>query len=280
MDLWSQLYLLDQGERLGTTITGYRNRYFFPAKSNGHIVYEWAAHPESKDNIHKKISDICVSMSAVDWLEMPERIDNVVPVTLPEKARKLYDKMEEDLVLELMLGDVVADNPAVLTGKLLQLANGAVYDENKVSAWVHTAKVDALTEIIEAANGNPVLVFYSYKHDLERIGKLGKQLGGSQDIADWNAGKIPVLLAHPASAGHGLNLQDGGCTIVWFGLTWSLELYLQANARLHRQGQTKTVIVHHIIAEDTMDVEVMKALQKKSVGQNALLEAVKARLGV
>lgn len=278
MDLWSQMYLIDQGVRLGTTITGYRSRYFYPSKTNGHVVYEWAPHPESRKAIQDKIADVCMSMSAEDWLDMPERIDNVITIKLPPKAREAYDRMEADLILEYESGDVVADNAAVMTGKLLQMANGAVYDENGAIKRVHSEKVEALEEIIEAANGSPILVFYSYKHDFERISKLGKKLETSQDIADWNKGKIPVLFAHPASAGHGLNLQDGGNTIVWFGLTWSLELYQQANARLHRQGQTKTVIVHHIVAEDTVDEDVMLALQRKSINQNELLAAVKARL--
>jgi SNF2 family DNA or RNA helicase len=278
IDLWSQMYLLDQGERLGKSITGYRQRYFFPAKSNGPIVYEWAPQKEAEANIYKKISDICVSMSAKDWLEMPERIDNIVPIELTGEAREQYNELENGFILEMEKGDVVADNAAVLTNKLLQMANGAVYDEHGGVRKIHDHKIKALEDIIEGANGNPVLVFYSYKHDLERLLKYGKKLETSKDIQDWNDGKTPVLLAHPASAGHGLNLQEGGNTIVWFGLTWSLELYQQANARLHRQGQMRSVIVHHLVAEDTMDEDVMLALQRKETGQNALLEAVKSRL--
>lgn len=278
IDLWSQIYLLDQGERLGPTITGYRNRYFIPGKRRGHIVYEWI--PISEEVIYEKISDICISMKAEDWLDMPQRIDRTVTVTLPPAARARYKQLERDLLLPFSDGDVVANTAAVLAGKLLQLANGAVYDENHNVREIHKAKLEALGDIIEAANGKPILVFYTYQHDLHRIEKRFsvRTLESSKDISDWNAGRIPVLLAHPASAGHGLNLQAGGNTIVWFGLPHSLELYEQANARLYRQGQKENVIIHHLVTEGTIDENVMKALARKALTQNDLMQAVKARI--
>ena len=280
IDLWPQVYLLDQGERLGKTVTGFRDRYFQPDKRNRTTVFSWAARPGAEDSIHQKLSDICVSMSAKDWLELPERINNVISIKLPEAARKRYDQLERDLLLPIAEGDVVADNAAVLTNKLLQMANGAVYDENGKVYELHGAKLDALEDIIQAANGKPVLVFYAYKHDRDRIKSriAARELETSADIKAWNAGKIPVLIAHPASAGHGLNLQAGGHIVVWYGLTWSLELYQQANARLDRQGQQESVIVHHLVATGTIDDQVMRALESKATGQAALLDAVKARI--
>ncbi|MED1787612.1 DEAD/DEAH box helicase [Brevibacillus laterosporus] len=281
MDLWAQIYLLDQGERLGKTITGYRDRYFDAGARKDHIVYEWREKKEAEKNVYEKIADICMSMKAEDWLDMPERIDRVVPVKLTGDAQLQYKKLERDLLLPFSDGDVVANTAAVLSNKLLQMANGAVYDENTSIREIHSAKLEALQDIVEAANGKPVLVFYAYKHDLQRIKKAipeARTLDTAEDIASWNKGEIPVLLAHPASAGHGLNLQDGGNQIVWFGLTWSLELYQQANARLHRQGQMQKVIVHHIVAEGTMDEDVMLRLEGKADDQDALLEAVKARI--
>ena len=285
MDLWSQVYLLDRGERLGKTITGYRERYFVAGARSGYVVYDWKQKKESEEAVFNKISDICVSMKSVDWLDMPERIDRAVPVKLTEDAKAKYRQLERDLLLPMVDADIVANTAAVLSNKLLQMANGAVYDENRGVREIHVAKLDALEDVLEAANGHPVLLFYSYKHDLERIQKrfkhcrtLRKGADGSKDTADWNAGKIQLLAVHPASAGHGLNLQDGGSTIVWFGLTWSLELYQQANARLHRQGQKRSVLIHHLIAEDTIDEDVMDALQTKAAGQDALMMAVKARI--
>lgn len=281
IDLWAQVYLLDQGERLGKTITGYRNRYFVPGRRNRHVIYEWDPKPEAEKAIYKKLDDLCVSMKAEDWLEMPERIDRVVSVRIPEKAREKYEQLERDLLLPFQDGDVTADNAAVLSGKLLQLANGAVYDENGAVREIHSAKLEALDDTIEAANGRPVLVFYAYRHDLARLQERlpeARILDTEKDIEDWNKGVIPVGLAHPASAGHGLNLQAGGNIIVWFGLTWSLELYQQAVARLYRQGQERSVIVHHLVSENTIDEDVMKALESKDVTQEALLDAVKARI--
>lgn len=281
LDLWPQIYLLDRGERLGKTITGYRERYFEPDKRDGHIVYSWRLKPGADEAIYRKIDDICVSMKAKDWLSLPERISNIVKVYLPDNVKEQYKKLERDLLLPYAEGDVVANTAAVLSNKLLQIANGAVYDEHQSMRVIHGAKLDALEDIIEAANGNPVLVFYWYKHDYERLKARfpeARGLDSEGDIKAWNSGEIPMLLAHPASAGHGLNLQAGGNIIVWFGLTWSLELYEQANARLDRQGQTKSVIVHHLVAEGTIDEDCIRSLDRKADGQDALMEAVKARI--
>jgi len=282
IDLWAQIYLLDQGERLGKTITSYRERFFYPGKRNGHIVYEWI--PCDPDKIYKRIEDICISMKAEDWLEMPERIDRVVKVKLPDEAMKKYKKLERDLILKFTDGgDIVAANGAVLINKLLQLAQGAAYDENADVKFIHDAKLDALEDVLEASAGKPVLAFYIYQHDLARIQKRFPQarvLKSSREVNEWNAGKIQLLLAHPASAGHGLNLQAGGNIICWFGLPHSLELYEQANARLHRQGQREKVIIHHLVAEKTFDEAVMEALQRKALTQADLMEAVKARVEV
>lgn len=283
IDLWAQVYLLDLGERLGKTITGYRDRYFTPGKRNQAIIYEWKPKEEAEAAIHDKLSDLCVSMTAKDWLELPERINNTVVVRLPEAARKQYDQLERDLILPFANGDIEANTAAVLSNKLLQMANGAVYDENGQVKAFHTAKLEALGDLIEAANGKSVLVFYAYKHDLDRIkthlwGINPRALDSAEDIKAWNAGKIQLLLAHPASAGHGLNLQAGGHIIVWYGLTWSLEQYQQANARLFRQGQKNAVIIHHLVAEGTLDEDVMDRLDGKAKGQDALIEALKARI--
>lgn len=281
IDLWPQIYLLDQGERLGKTLTGYRERYFQPGKRNKMIVYEWKPKPGADEAIHNKLSDLCVSMRSRDWLEMPERIDNVISVTLPPKARERYEQLERHLLLPLTGGDVVANTAAVLVNKLLQMANGAVYDEYGQAHELHTAKLEALDDITEVTNGKPILVFYNYRHDLVRLKAKypkARTLETPEDIKDWNKGRIAMLLAHPASAGHGLNLQAGGHIIVWFSLIWSLELYQQANARLDRQGQLEKVIVHHLVAKGTVDENVMAVLKNKTVGQDALLEAVKARI--
>lgn len=281
IDLWPQVYLLDQGERLGKTVTGYRSRYFDPGKRNRTVIFSWDPKPGAEEAIYSKLSDICVSMSAEDWLQMPERIDREVKVQIPEAARAKYDQLERDLLLPFAGGDITADTMAILSNKLLQMANGAVYDENGATREIHQGKIEALDDILEAANGQPVLVFYNYQHDRDRLLKhipAARVLDTEDDIEKWNQGKIPVMLAHPASAGHGLNLQAGGNIIVWFGLTWSLELYQQANARLYRQGQDKSVIIHHLVAEETIDGDVMAALAGKDVSQKALLEAVKARI--
>lgn len=286
IDLWPQVYLLDGGQRLGKTITGYRERYFVPGDRNQFVVFNYNLREGAEEAIHNKISDICVSMKADDYLDMPERIDNIVKIDLPKKALREYEELEKELIIQLDDEDISASNSAVLTGKLLQMCNGAIYaDETKEVINIHDEKLNALMDIIEAANGKTVLIFYSFKHDLIRIKEFlkknkikGQELGGSEDIKKWNDGEIPVLLLHPASAGHGLNLQYGGNIIVWFGLTWSLELYQQACARLYRQGQKESVVIHHIIARSTVDEDVMKALQGKELNQNLLLEAVKARI--
>ena len=281
MDLWPQVYLLDRGERLEKTITGYRSRYFEPDKRNATTIFSWQPRSGAIEAIQQKIADVMVSMKAEDWLKMPQRIDNTVRIRLEGKAKAEYRQLERDLLLPYADGDVVAGSAAVLANKLLQMANGAVYDENQAVRVIHDLKLDALDELQEAANGKPLLVFYWYKHDAERILKRfpkARKLETEADIKDWNRGTVQMMLAHPASAGHGLNLQSGGNQIAWFGLTWSLELYEQANARLHRQGQTQTVIVHHLIAEGTMDEQVMQALSRKDAGQKGLMEAVKVRI--
>lgn len=282
IDLWPQVYLLDQGERLGKTLTGYRDRYFLPDKRNRQVVFSYKPRPEAEDAIYEKLSDLCVSMKAADWLDMPERIDRTVPVTLSGAAMDKYQQLERDLLLPVSEDtDVVADTAAVLSNKLLQMANGAVYDERDRVLDIHDEKLAALEDLVESANGKPLLVFYNYKHDLHRIQAKFKQattLDTAKDIERWNAGELPLLLAHPASAGHGLNLQQGGNTIVWFGLNWSLELYQQANARLHRQGQKQNVIIYHLVAQKTVDEDVMRAIKNKDLSQEALLAALKARI--
>lgn len=279
MDLWAQVYLLDRGERLGHTIGAYREKYFRAGARNGYVVYKWEPLKGAKEKIEERISDICVSMSAADYLTLPKRIDNVIPVRLSESEMKLYKQMEADQLLQIDDTDVVALNAAAVMTKLLQIANGSVYSMDGTVVNIHDAKLEALQEIIDTTD-SPVLVFYSYKHDLTKIMNAipsARILNGANDIKDWNDGKVQVLLAHPASVGYGLNLQEGGHTIVWYGLTWSLELYQQANARLYRQGQDKPVIIHHLIAEGTVDEQAMDALQHKDTSQAALLAALKER---
>lgn len=287
IDLWSQIYLLDMGERLGKTITNYRQKYFRPGRSNGIVVFDYKILDGSEQAIYKQISDICVSMKAEDYLELPPRIDHTTEIVLPDNIQAQYTEFEKDEVLKLIEQDeenaISAVNAAALSNKLLQFSNGAIYDADKKVHELHDMKLDALEELIEAANGEPVLIFYSFRHDISRIKRRLKaykprELINSNDIDDWNAGKIQVLLAHPAGAGHGLNLQKGGNIVVWFGLTWSLELYQQANARLHRQGQTKPVQIYHILCKGTMDEDVMKAIAGKADKQESLMQAVKARI--
>ena len=273
MDLWAQIYLLDRGQRLGLTLGAYRDRYFTAGARNGYVVYKWLPVKGAQKAIEKKIRDICVSMSGDDYLSLPKRIDNVIPVRLSDSQMAQYKQMEQDQLVQIENEDVVALSAAAVMTKLLQMANGAVYTAGGAVVMVHDWKAKALAEIADTAQ-EPILVFYSYRHDIEAIKKEiheAKELNGSGDIRDWNEGKIPVLLAHPASVGYGLNLQDGGHIIVWYGLTWSLELYQQANARLYRQGQEKPVIIHHLIAEGTVDEQVMRALQHKDTSQAALL---------
>ena len=281
IDLWSQIYLLDRGERLGRFVGKYRREYFEPDKRNQQIIFSYKPKDHAAVMIYEKIADICVSMKACDYIKMPKRIDNVVEVALSEVEKKLYNQLEHEMLLPFADGDIDAVNAAVLSNKLLQMANGAVYDENKSVKLIHSRKLDALEDLIEAANGKPVLVFYQYQHDKARIQQRFQvtELQTSADISRWNAGLVAIAIAHPAAVGHGLNLQVGGSTAIWFGLTWSLELYQQANARLWRQGQEDTVVVHHIVTRDTIDESVMVALAKKETGQAALLQAVKARVG-
>ena len=283
MDLWAEFRILDLGKRLGRFITHYRNSYFVPDKRNGQVVFSYKPRDGAEEEIYSAISDITISMKAVDHLKMPECVMNEVKVTLSEKERKTYDTMKADLVVSLGDEEIDAGNAAALANKLSQMANGAVYGEDKRIFPIHERKLDTLEDLIEAANGKPVLVAYWFKHDLERIQKRFKvrEIKTSRDITDWNNGRIPVAVIHPASAGHGLNLQAGGSTLIWFGLTWSLELYQQTNARLWRQGQqSETVVIHHIIAENTIDERIMNALRKKDKTQSALIDAVKANLEV
>ena len=282
LDLWPQMYLMDMGQRLGRFIGGFRDRFFLPDKRNREIIYSYKPREGAEDAIYALISDICISMKAADYLDMPERIDNRIEVSMSPKERKLYDDFQKDMVLSIDDEELDAANAASLSNKLLQMANGAVYGEDKKVLPIHDRKLDALEDLVEAANGKPLLVAYWYKHDLQRIKARFKNvrcIDTAKDIDDWNAGKIPLALIHPASAGHGLNLQDGGCTIVWFGLTWSLELYQQLNARLWRQGQKHTVVIHHIVTKGTHDEDVMRALENKDTRQSALIEAVRARIG-
>jgi SNF2 family DNA or RNA helicase len=288
MDLWAEFRLLDMGARLGRFIGQYRNAYFTPDKRNGMVVFSYKPLPDAEKEIYAKISDITISMKSTDHLKMPELICSEYRVHLSEKERKKYEGLKNDLVLELPGGEITAANAAALSNKLCQMANGAVYADNEEVLAVHDQKLDALEDIVEAANGKPLLVAYWYKHDLKRIkARLNKlevpysPLDADAEIRRWNEGKIPVGLIHPAAAGHGLNLQSGGSTLVWFGLTWSLELYQQTNARLWRQGQqAETVVIQHIVASGTIDERIMKALAEKDSAQTALIEAVKVNLEV
>ena len=282
MDLWAEFKLLDMGKRLGRFITHYRDEFFRPDKRNGQVIFSYKPKDGAEDEIYRRISDITISMKSTDYLEMPECIINEVEVSLSEKEMKMYNGLKTDLVLAIANKEIDAVNAGALSNKLSQMANGAVYDENKNYIEIHDRKLDALEDLIEQANGKPVLVAYWFKHDLERIRKRFdvREIKSSKDITDWNNGKIPVAVIHPASAGHGLNIQEGGSTLIWFGLTWSLELYLQTIARLWRQGQkSKTVVIHHIIAKGTNDERIMKALREKEITQDALMDAVKAEIG-
>ena len=287
MDLWAEIGILDGGERLGKFIGRYQDMYFKPASMNPRtgVVDKYAPKPGAEEQIYECISDITISMKALDYLDMPDCVSVTHEVVMDEKERKLYETLKNDLIIPLENGDIDAANAAALSNKLLQMANGAVYDENRAARVIHNRKLEMLEDLIESANGQSVLIAYWFKHDRARIVEYLKALGydpreikGSQDIQDWNDGKIPVALIHPASAGHGLNIQDGGHILIWFGLTWSLELYQQTNARLWRQGQTEVVTIHHIVCKDTVDEDVMKALTEKNVTQEKLIAAVRARL--
>lgn len=281
MDLWSQIYLLDSGRALGKTISCYREKYFKPGQTKGYVVYNYRLLPGADEEIYAAIRHEVMSLKAEDYLKLPDRMDNVVKIDLPAVAMKKYRQMEKDYILSLGGEAVTATSAAALSNKLLQMANGAVYDDKGGVTGIHSAKLDKLKEIIEDNQGQPVLVFYAYRHDLTSLKNSfpeSRVLENARDIKDWNCGKISILLAHPASTAYGLNLQAGGHIIVWYGLTWSLELYQQANARLYRQGQDRPVIVHHLVAKGTMDESVMTAIKNKAAGQDALLEAVKARI--
>lgn len=282
MDLWAQVYLIDSGERLEKSFTRFRERYFKPTHQVSEHVFNWELREDAEELIYQKIEDVCISMKASDYLDMPERIDTSQEVTLSNEERKLYEELERDYILESEDdGTIVAQSGASLSQKLLQLSNGAVYTDEQDVRQVHDRKLDKLEEIVEESQGQPILLFYNFKHDKERILERFKQVVvlGSEGYKDeWDKGNIEILLAHPASAGHGLNLQQGGHIIVWFGLTWSLELYQQANARLYRQGQDNTTIIHHIMTENTIDQRVYKALQNKELTQDELMNAVKARI--
>lgn len=285
-DLWAQVYLLDQGARLGKYYTGFRSRYFEPGKRSRDVIYTYDPKAGAEEAVMQKISDICISMKADDYLQLPDIVYDDVPVVLDAKAAKAYEELERKMILELDDQEVIdVTSAAALSNKLQQLANGAVYDGDKVWHEVHNCKIEAFLELIEQLNGKPALVFYNFKHDLERIeAALSKcklrvrKLSGPQDELDWNAGKIDVLLAHPASAAYGLNLQDGGNHVVWFGLNWSLELYQQANKRLHRQGQKEKVIAHILTCEGTRDDDLIAALNEKDRAQEFVMQSLKARI--
>lgn len=286
LDLWAQMFLLDAGERLETKFGHYREKYFEPNQRNREHVFSYKPKPGAEEIINKRINDICISMKAEDYLQLPDVTYNTIPVILDPKAKKQYGDLEKKMLLEVNPETTVdVTSAAALTNKLLQLSNGAVYDEDKAVHDVHNCKIEAFTELIEGLNGKPALVFYSFKHDLDRIKKsLSKSgleirvLNSNQDQIDWNNKKIDILLAHPASAAYGLNLQDGGNHVIWFGLNWSLELYQQANKRLHRQGQKEKVIIHHLVCSGTRDEDVMQALESKGNTQDMLLESLKARI--
>ena len=281
MDLWAEFRVLDLGKRLGRFITHYRNTYFQPDKRNGMVIYSYKPLPGAEEAIYNKISDMTISMKAVDHLDMPECVFNEVKVSLTDAEKSKYDTLRDELILSIGENEIDASNAASLSNKLSQMANGAVYGEGKYVHNIHDHKLDALEDLIEASNGKPVLVAYWFKHDLDRIKVRFKvrEIKTSKDISDWNNGKIPIAVIHPASAGHGLNLQAGGSTLIWFGLTWSLELYQQTNARLWRQGQkSTTVVIHHIVTEGTIDELILKALNKKEKTQNSLIDAVRVVL--
>lgn len=281
MDLWAEFRLLDLGERLGRYITRYRLSYFTPDKRNAQVIFSYKPLPNAEKQIYDKISDITISMKACDYLKLPPLVMNTVAVEMGEKEKEIYDNLCADMVVSLGESEVDAVNAASLSNKLLQMANGAVYADEKRVCRIHDEKLDALEDLIESANGKPVLVAYWFKHDLERIKAkfpYVREIKTVEDIRAWNRGEVAVGVIHPASAGHGLNLQTGGSTLIWFGLTWSLELYQQTNARLYRQGQTNTVVIHHIVTKGTIDEKVLLALEKKEKTQNSLIDAVKAEL--
>lgn len=281
MDLWAEFRLLDLGERLGRYITRYRLAYFTPDKRNAQVVFSYKPLPGAEERIYDKIDDITISMRASDYLKLPSLVMNTMVVEMGDKEKEIYDNLCDDMVVSLGDNEIDAVNAASLSNKLLQMANGAVYGEEQSVHHIHDEKLNALEDLIESANGKPVLVAYWFKHDLARIKAkfpFVREIKTDADIRAWNRGEIEVGVIHPASAGHGLNLQTGGSTLIWFGLTWSLELYQQTNARLYRQGQKNTVVIHHIVTKGTIDERVLKALEKKEKTQNSLIDAVKAEL--
>lgn len=279
IDLWPQIYLLDRGERLGRTISSYRGKYFTPDRMSGHVVYSYRLLPGAEEQIYKAVGDICMSLRKEDVLQLPGQIYETIELTLPAPLMRQYKKFERDQVMQAMddEGTILAQNAAALTNKLLQFANGAIYDEEHAVHNIHDVKLDALEELIEEANGEPVLVLYAYQHDADRIRERVNchGLDNSDDISAWNRCEIPVALAHPASVGHGLNLQDGGHIIIWYGLTWSLELYQQANERLNRPGQKNVCRIYHLVIKGTYDERVLRALEAKDITQQGLIEALK-----
>lgn len=281
MDLWAEFRVLDLGERLGRYITHYRNEYFLPDKRNGAVIFSYKPQPNAEERIYRRLADMTISMKSTEYLKMPELILNELEINLDEKDQMKYKKFKKEMVMTIQEKEIDAINAASLSNKLIQLANGSIYDEDKKFYEVHNKKLDKLEEIIESANGKPVLVAYWFKADKERIEKRFKvrEIKTTDDIKQWNMGMINLALIHPASAGHGLNLQSGGSTLVWFSLTWSLELYQQTNARLYRQGQKDTVVIHHLITKNTIDEDIMKSLKRKDKTQESLMKAVKARIG-
>lgn len=281
IDLWSQIYLLDRGEALGKTLGGYRERYFTPGRRNGYTVFDWHLKQGAEKAIFRAIEPLCVSMRAQDYLTLPERSERLIWADMDVSAVRFYEKLKQEHAAMLAECEITAQNAAVVIGKLMQVANGAIYDDQHQAQRIHDAKLQCLEELIEAANGQPVVVCYTFKHDLQRLMEKfpeARTISTPDDVKAWNEGKIPVLLIHPASAGHGLNLQKGGHIMIWFGLTWSLEQYQQANARLHRQGQEMPVQIYHILTRGTVDERVMRILEQKEVGQDALIDAVRAEL--
>ena len=281
MDLWAEFRVLDLGERLGRYITHYRNEYFLPDKRNGAVIFSYKPQPNAEERIYRRLADMTISMKSTEYLKMPELILNDIEINLDEEDQIKYKKFKKEMVMTIQEKEIDAINAASLSNKLIQLANGSIYDDDKKFYEIHNKKLDKLEEIIESANGKPVLVAYWFKADKERIEKRFKvrEIKTAGDIKQWNKGMIDLALIHPASAGHGLNLQSGGSTLVWFSLTWSLELYQQTNARLYRQGQKNTVVIHHLITKNTIDEDIMKSLKRKDKTQESLMRAVKARIG-
>jgi SNF2 family DNA or RNA helicase len=283
IDLWSQIYMLDQGERLGRSLTAYRNSFFTPDKRNRTTIFTYKLRDGAEKKIYKLIGDISVSLRAIDHIKMPERIDNMIKIKMPKRIQAIYDEMERDYLVQLDEDEITAASAGVVANKLLQMANGAVYDENRKVVEIHTLKLDAMEEYIEDNIGKPMLVLYNFQHDKDRILERFKKydpklLQSKSDKEAWDKGEVQLLVAHPASMGHGLNLQSGGSTIIWFGLTYNLEHYLQANARLYRQGQKDTVIINHLMIKDSRDEDAMLRLQRKTINQEDLIESIKAKI--